>query len=370
MKSVLVVEDNGQGLEDALRTLRELDYSVTDTGPESPDELRFTRFAIDRACIQAFWLTRDQRIIYVNDEACRSLGYTRDELTGMKVGDIDPFFPGSESEEFAEHWRLLKEIGHARFETSHRANNGRVYPVEIRSNFLEFEGMEYSCSFATDISERKRAEELLRSSLAEKTVLLKEVHHRVKNNLQIICALLELQSFSITDKQSLAYFRDSQDRIRSMALVHEQLYRSGNFASIDFADYMENLTACLFDSHVKDTGRISLEVNAEHVSLNIDLSIPCGMIINELVANALKHAFPGGRKGRVVIGLNADKEGWITLTVADTGVGFPPGTDIVNAPTLGLQIVGMLVKQLKGEIELRNVDGASCVVRFRGAMGE
>lgn len=161
MKSVFTVDDNGRDMEEVREFLRERGYSAVETSPEICAELRFTRFAVDRASVQVFWLTPDQRFIYVNDEACSSLGYSRAELTSMSVGDIDPVFPGPESDAFAEHWRLLKENGNARFETSHRTRDGRVYPVEVQSNFLEFEGKEYTCCFVTDISERKRAEEKL-----------------------------------------------------------------------------------------------------------------------------------------------------------------------------------------------------------------
>jgi len=213
--------------------------------------------------------------------------------------------------------------------------------------------------------ELSTANQQLREALAERDALLKEVHHRVKNNLQIICSLLDLQSDSIPDERSRIYFRSSQDRIRSMALAHEQLYRSRDFASIDIADYIEILVNYLFYSHVSDSGRISLRVDAESVLLGIDASIPCGLIINELVSNALKHAFPDGGEGEITIGLSTGPDGWITLCVMDTGVGFPPGTDLAGSPTLGLQLVGMLVKQLKGEIKLQNDNGASCTVRFR-----
>jgi two-component system, cell cycle sensor histidine kinase and response regulator CckA len=161
MKRFLIVEDNGQGMEDVYSLLRERGYSVTECGPESGDTLLFNQFAMDLACVQAFWITHDQRIIYVNDAACRTLGYTSEELTRMFVGDIDPGFPGPDHSDFFEHWRELKENGFVKFETSHRARDGRVYPVEIQSNFLEFNGREYNCCYVTDISDRKLAEEKL-----------------------------------------------------------------------------------------------------------------------------------------------------------------------------------------------------------------
>jgi PAS domain S-box-containing protein len=164
MKSVFTIDDNGHGMEEVRAFLRERGYSATESSPESSAELRFTRFAIDCASVQVFWLTHDQRIIYVNDAACRALGYAREELTRMSVSDIDPYYPGPENSEVTELWPKFRETGHNRFETYHRAKDGRIYPVEIQPNRLEFEGGEYSCCFVTDISERKKAGEALRMS--------------------------------------------------------------------------------------------------------------------------------------------------------------------------------------------------------------
>lgn len=161
MKSVFTVDDKGQGMQEIRAFLLERGYSFTETDPELCAELRFTRFAIDRASIQVFWLTHDQRIIYVNDAACRSLGYTREELTRMSVSDIDPWYHELNDPELSEIWNRFRETGYGTFETNHRTRGGRVYPVEVQCNFLEFEGREYSCCFVTDISERKMAEEKL-----------------------------------------------------------------------------------------------------------------------------------------------------------------------------------------------------------------
>jgi len=217
-----------------------------------------------------------------------------------------------------------------------------------------------------DITERKLAEERIRASLAEKTVLLKEVHHRVKNNLQIICSLLDLQSDSVPDERSRIYFRDSQDRIRTMAFVHELLYQSSDLASIDFGEYIQRLVAYLFNSYVKDVKRISLNIMTDSLSLGIDRAIPSGLILNELVSNSLKHAFPGDCDGSITIELGIDRDGVVTIVVADDGVGFPGEVDFANTPTLGLQLVNMLVKQLRGRIELARDGGARFTIRFSG----
>jgi two-component sensor histidine kinase len=239
-----------------------------------------------------------------------------------------------------------------------------LFPVEVTTKNLEYHGNNIVFTFVIDISERNKAEEKIRTALAEKEVLLKEVHHRVKNNLQIISTLLDLQSEGIRDGEALAAFRESQGRIKAMALIHERLYESKDLASIDLQRYIEELSAHLFASYVVDSGRISLQVDAGGVSLGIDRAIPCGLIINELVTNALKHAFPDNRQGEIHLGLQAGDDGIITLRVADNGVGLPPALDITSTGTLGLQLVTMLARQLRGEVSLVRENGTAFVVRF------
>jgi two-component sensor histidine kinase len=180
---------------------------------------------------------------------------------------------------------------------------------------------------------------------------LKEIHHRVKNNLQVMSSLLYLQSKNIEDKGTLAAFQESQNRVRSMALVHERLYQSQDLARIDFAEYTRSLANHLFRSYGVNTNVIRLKISVDDVSLGIDKAIPCGLIINELVSNSLKHGFLGGREGEIRIELRAD-DGQFTLMVSDNGIGFPKGVDFRNPKSLGLQLVNTLVEQLEGTIKL------------------
>jgi PAS domain S-box-containing protein len=222
-----------------------------------------------------------------------------------------------------------------------------------------------NASLKAEIVERERAEEKVRASLREKEILLKEIHHRVKNNLQIISTLLDLQSEYILDKQSLRFFRESQDRIRSMALVHEKLYQTSNFISINFGDYIANLTKYLFNSYVTDPERISLVLDVAPATLEIDQAIPFGLILNELVSNSLKYAFPGERCGEIVVRLRTEGDVGVVLLVKDDGVGLPPGLDFENTESLGLQLVTMLVRQIRGEIEPGNEGGTSFTITHR-----
>jgi PAS domain S-box-containing protein len=215
-----------------------------------------------------------------------------------------------------------------------------------------------------EIAERRIAEERVYASLVEKEVLLKEIHHRVKNNLQIISTLLDLQSDSIRDEEAIRSFRESQDRIKAMALIHERLYESPDIASIDFCRYIGDLSVNLFNSYQTDPGRVSLKVDCGDISMGIDRAIPCGLIVNELVSNALKHAFPDGRQGEISIRLHAGDDGMIRLTVSDNGKGLPPGVDFRKTSTLGMQLVNMLARQLGGQLSLESASGTAFTIDF------
>jgi two-component sensor histidine kinase/PAS domain-containing protein len=212
-----------------------------------------------------------------------------------------------------------------------------------------------------DITERKQAEERLQASLHEKEVLLKEVHHRVKNNLQIIVSLLSLQSDQLKDPEDVALFEDTQNRVRSMALIHESLYRTGDLAHFNFARYIERLSMDLLKSQAPAVSHINLRTQLDEIAFDVDTAIPCGLILNELLTNALKYAFPDGRSGDIHIRLKAEGE-HVTLRVRDTGMGFPEGFDFLKTESLGLQLVNMLAEQLGGTLTLTHEGGTTVTV--------
>jgi len=215
-----------------------------------------------------------------------------------------------------------------------------------------------------DITERKQVEEQIRKSLKEKEVLLQEIHHRVKNNMQVISSLINLQSEYVKDKESLEMFKESRDRILSMAFVHEKLYQSEDLTRIDFDDYIRSITKHLFRTYFLDPNAVRLNVNCSDVFLDINKAVPCGLIINELISNAFKHAFPEGRKGEITIGFHPDGDNRLTLVVSDNGVGFPEDIDISDTETLGLHLISILVTQLKGTLEVERDRGATFKITF------
>ena len=215
-----------------------------------------------------------------------------------------------------------------------------------------------------DVTERKQAEARIKTSLQEKELLLKEIHHRVKNNLQVVCSLLSLQGSAIQDPGTRQLFEETRDRVRSMASIHEMLYQSADMARIDFSGYISNLASQLFSSHGVDPARVKLQVDVEPVSLGINLGIPCGLLINELVTNALKHAFPGDRAGTITVSMRETLDHSIRIAVRDNGIGIPSDLDVESADSLGFQLVTTLIGQLNGTLEVRREHGTEFIILF------
>jgi PAS domain S-box-containing protein len=231
--------------------------------------------------------------------------------------------------------------------------DGNVYFREIYLNPIHSDdgSIEEISGIGHDITDKKLSEQSLKSSLQEKEVLLKEVHHRVKNNMQVISSILSLQSAYVDDEKILSILLESQNRIKSMAFIHEKLYRTENFSQIKFSDYVQNLAQNLIDTYELSVASVDLKCDLEEVFLNLDNAIPCGLIINELISNSLKYAFVEREKGEIQIVLKT-KNNQVELKIADNGAGIPKGLDIYNTDSLGLQLVNTLVEQLEGNLKL------------------
>lgn len=216
-----------------------------------------------------------------------------------------------------------------------------------------------------DISDRKLTEARIQAALREKEVLLKEIHHRVKNNMQVVSSLLQLQAQYIEDEPTLALFEESQTRIHSMALIHEQLYQSENLDRIDLPIYVENLVANLYQSFGCGSNSIQFNLNVDPIFLNIETAIPCGLIINELVSNSLKYAFTQSLEGEININFHEITSQQFHLSIQDNGSGFPAGFDVENAETLGVRLVRMLTYQLEGTLVIDSQCGTCYDITFR-----
>jgi PAS domain S-box-containing protein len=305
-------------------------------------------------------------IVLVNGQTEKVFGYRREELIGQRIELLVPERLRAHHPEYRNGFLRqpqARPMGEGR-DLFARRRDGSEFPVEIGLNPIETEEGAMVLSTIVDISARKQAEEAIKSSLREKEVMLKEIHHRVKNNLQIISSLLDLQSGTINDPRVLQSFQESQHRIRSMALIHEKLYQSPDLAEVDFADYVRSLIAYLLRAYRISEATVSLKLDAEPVRLRIDTAIPCGLILNELVSNSLKHAFPDGRRGAITVAVRAEPEGRASLRVSDNGVGLPQGDDWWAGPSLGLRLVRTLTQQLRGTMTVETVAGATFNLSF------
>ena len=215
-----------------------------------------------------------------------------------------------------------------------------------------------------DITNRKITEKKLKESIKEKEMLLKEIHHRVKNNLMIISSLLNLQSRYIKDEASKDIFKESQNRARSMALIHERLYQATDLKRIDFGDYIRTLSNELFRIYAGGFGLIELKINVEDIFLDINTAIPLGLIVNELITNSLTHAFPEGKRGKINVNFHP-KDDHYEFTVNDNGIGFPKDIDFQNTDSLGLQIINSLTDQIDGKIKLDRTTGTEFKITFK-----
>jgi len=216
-----------------------------------------------------------------------------------------------------------------------------------------------------NITKRREMEDALRRTAKEREMLLKEVHHRVKNNLAVIASLLSLQSGQVEDVRARGLFRESQSRVHSVSLIHEKLYRSEDLKKINFKEYLRDLSARVFRTFGAESSSVSLAMEVEEAALDVDVVIPCGLIVNELLSNALKYAFPDGRKGQVQVRFSHAVDGLCTLSVRDNGVGLPGGLDVLRAGTLGMQIITSLVEQLEGSVEVLRARGTEFRVSFK-----
>ncbi|WP_460032395.1 histidine kinase dimerization/phosphoacceptor domain -containing protein [Megalodesulfovibrio paquesii] len=301
-----------------------------------------------------------QHIIFVNKAFCQIYGFKEDEILGQSASLLRAPAPPVEATAETDSRGAIREI-------YHRRKDGRIFPVSLTRSIIHDEkGLNMAIvGVARDISAWKEAEARLTNSLKEKEVLLKEIHHRVKNNLQVVSSLLNLQSGYVKDEQTIDALRDSQNRVKSMALIHERLYQSESLNKIDFGGYVQSLV-----NHVKSSfrgmGEIDVEVDVPDIFVDVDVAIPCGLIINELASNSFKHAFSpkngASSGGRVHIRLSQHQDVTghkeLQLMVGDNGNGYPQDLDIDHVASLGLQLVNSLVQQLKGTIQLENQGGA------------
>lgn len=306
----------------------------------------------------------DGRITRANRRVATLFGYEPQALLGQPVEALMPerFRQAHTAQRGGFQARSSVRPMGAGLELYGRRRDGTEFPVDIMLSPIESPEGKVVLAVVRDLTERLEADRQ-RQLAARNEILLREIHHRVKNNLQVILSLLSVQSENVRDPAALALLAESESRIRSVSLIHEKLYRSHELGSIDFAEYVNDLCASLFHSFGNASG-VRLELKVDGVRLGVDSAVPCGLIINELVSNSLKHAFPNGRSGSVQVAMNTARER-VELEVRDDGVGWPDTLDLSTSEGLGLQLVSMLTSQLGGKLDVtERRAGTTLRIRF------
>jgi PAS domain S-box-containing protein len=359
----IVLDENGDpvGVEGVLRDItkrKRMEVALR----ESEEKFR----TMVEHSIQGIFIIQDFKIIYANDALARIIGYSLAELLSLSPQKIQGIVHPDDQDTVWGRMadRLAGKKVPTRYEFRAIKKDGSALWLEMVVGRIELQGSPAVQGSIIDITDRIQADEQIKSSLEEKEVMLREIHHRVKNNMQIILSLLRIQSRAVEDKKTREMFKQSQNRIRSMALIHEALYKSGDLARIDIAEYIGRMTTHLLSVYREESGDIRIKQETEGVFLDINRAIPCGLIISELVSNSLKHAFPGKMRGKIDIRMATDKKGKYSLVVKDDGTGFPEGLNFRKTETLGLQLVIDLVQQINGSIALRRTKGTEFAVTF------
>lgn len=339
--------------------------SIVDISERKRLEERFRR-VVESAPNAMVMVNSQGRIEMVNTQAERLFDYSRAEMLGQLIEILVPErfrhdHPHKRQVFFGDLQSRPMGAGRDLFG---RRKNGSEFPIEIGLNPIETEDGMMVLSSIVDISDRKQKEQRIQEALKEKDLLLGEIHHRVKNNLQVVHSLLSLQSSLIEDDAVKNMLMDSQNRIQSMALIHQTLYQSNNFARVDFGDFLEALIPTLVNSYSVSGKQIGLKIDAGDVYLPINSAIPCGLLINELITNALKHAFTDRQQGDIVVTIRMLDDQQIELTVADDGVGISENLNLDLIDTLGLRLVNLLSQQLNGSLQIQRREPTQFILRF------
>jgi two-component system, sensor histidine kinase PdtaS len=338
--------------------------------PDIPDHDNPLVRILDLATDGIISVNARQSIVFFNRSAEILFGYSAGEVCGKKLKVLLPpgliafqRQPAGKLDGSPETGGMLPE----RRKMLGRRKDGTEFPATVLLSRIEFNGGTIRSLMLQDVTSHAFTEERLRAALREKEVLLEEVHHRVKNNLQVITSLLGLQARSIKDSATRIKFDESRYRIQAMAILHEILDESSSLAEIDFADYVQRLVAHLIRSYGA-IGRIRARLRLDPLSCHRDVALPCGLIVNEVLSNALKYAFPGGKPGEVQIELRREPSGRVRLLIADNGIGLPNGCDWETSPTLGLRLVRTLARQIDANMQVTSGNGTAFSIDFRDGL--
>ena len=327
---------------------------------------KLMRLTLEQAPIGIITTDLSGQFISMNYTFYKILGYSAEEFRELSWQDI---LDENNSASYPFYYQQLQQGNNDSIQWEQRLKHREGYLIPciiclglIRD--LNEQPLQY-IAHIEDISDRKQAEARLQASLREKEILLKEIHHRVKNNLMIVASLFTLQSLQVTDQRLLTILKDSQNRVKSMAMIHEILYDATDLSQIPVKDYIERLVNTIVSAYSRRRQSIAIHCDIEPIGLNIDTAVPCGLILNELITNSLKYAFPDDKSGEVGVSLHTLEPHHYVLSVWDNGIGFPEALDFRRTDSLGMQLVCDLTRQLKGTVELDCSQGTRFQIRFR-----
>lgn len=317
-----------------------------------------------------YGLDQEGKCVFINDAALAMLGYSKEECIGKTMHDLIHFKKEDGSPCTYEECKVFSSLTQLKKVTADNEvfwrKDGSKFNVEFTANpIFENDKAKGTVVAFNDVTKRKKTEAQIAASLREKEVLLKEIHHRVKNNMQVVSSLLNLQYQYLqdADEQTKKAFQESQDRIRSMALIHEKLYQTADLTNISFGDYVRDLVSKLYNSYKYTTGGVRINIDTSSIDLNMDISISLGLVINELVSNSFKHAFKERDDNQLTVSIKRCGNVY-ELIIADNGIGFADNIDFRNTDSLGLQLVNTLTSQIDGSISLENKQGTKFTIKF------
>ena len=350
------------------KVINNIDKSYKELKIKDKERLMPYEFALNNSVDAIYWFTLDAKFIYVNDAACDLLGYTKEELIGQPLEKMDPNFNRKTA---IEVMHKIKNTPNWFLETTQKKKNGEVFPVEVSGHGFEYMNNKYICAFGRDTTQRIEYRNkitnmniALQKSLDEKEILLKEIHHRVKNNMEIISSLLAMQLRRAKDDEVKYILKQSKSRIGTMALVHEFLYLGENLAHINLKNYIKRLIEDIKELYISNNTKLDVDLDIDQLIFSTNRCIQIGMLIHELSVNSLKHAFKEGKNNLLCIHIrNYDNN--IYMTIRDNGEGIQNINSLYKTDSIGMQLIHSIVEdQLDGTIEFRNNRGLECNIIF------
>lgn len=350
------------------KVIKNIDQSYKDLKRKDKNRLAPYEFALDNSVDAIYWFTLDARFVYVNNAACEMLGYTKDEMLDMSLEEIDINFDRNSAQVCMLNIKNTKDWT---LETTQQKKDGRIIQIEVSGHGFVYEGQDYICAFGRDLTQRLSyrnkitiINQELQKSLDEKEILLKEIHHRVKNNMEIISSLLAMQYRRVKDDEVKYILKQSRSRINTMALVHEFLYLGENLAYINLEDYIKRLVEDIKELYVSNNTYLEVDLNIDQLIFSTNRCIQVGMVLHELCVNALKYAFKEHRENLLCLHINKIKD-TIHLKIRDNGEGLKNINCLYKSDSIGMQLIHSIVEdQLDGKIEFKNNKGLECNIFF------